>query len=70
MPKRISSDDYHDFEHLEEQLKVLNKKIKVVEVDFMGKYVGIIYHNKQDKAFKELKKAIKKESREYWKQIF
>ena len=64
LPTEVEVTDYHDFAHLEKDLRAVTKlKIKVSEVGFRdGLYVGVVYVGAKPLTFvKELKKTLEQE---------
>ena len=49
IPKLVEGDDYHDFGHLEDSLKVLDKRLRCEEVGTINRpapfttYLGIVF---------------------------
>lgn len=44
LPRLITVSDYHEFQDLEDKLRILKKDLRVAEVGFdNGEYVGVVY---------------------------
>lgn len=59
LPCIIEGDDYHEFRYLEGYFKILNKNIKIKELNRPFEfYTGIVYFKKFDSKAKKLEKEI------------
>lgn len=59
LPKLIEAVDYHEFGFIQNNIQLIDKKLKCEEVGFSSPiYIGIVYYNKYTK--KQLKELLKK----------
>lgn len=65
VPVQVEVRDYHQFDDIKDNIKLLSKQLKVKELGCNGNYIGIIYVGRlTDPVNAEMVRSIKEELRD------